>query len=200
MEKCDIKQVINELKSVLPQKWQMVNMYIEISENSWEIFYYCIIDGISKPVQCYNVDTIEEEKIDMAFNNIQGYVRPFLQNRTTNIITLTLFNDNLYRIKIDCPNLPDGSYDYKKEWIIRNATFLNLDEVIYNYHSYKQSQIIVFDKETGIFSNYQYSEQQLEELLKKESKIIVLSSNEKLNDNYSKMHLLKKLYTPLSNI
>lgn len=41
---------------VLPKNWSKVYLYAEIEEDSYEMFFYCFLQGENEPVQCYDLE------------------------------------------------------------------------------------------------------------------------------------------------
>ncbi len=119
------EKIANRLQSVLPVKWNKVCLYAEISEKSYEIFYYCFINGVDKPVQCYDLTKdyqIEEEQIDQVFEEINAILKPVRlaskepgKNVWTNY-TLVFESTGRFWEYFDYTNLENGTYEYKKQW------------------------------------------------------------------------------------
>lgn len=119
------EKIANCLQSVLPAKWNKVCLYAEISEKSYEIFYYCFINGVSRPVQCYDLTEdyqIEEEQIDNVFENINAILKPVwlaLKKSGEDVWTnYTLIFESTGRFweYFDYTNLENGAYEYKIQW------------------------------------------------------------------------------------
>ena len=121
-----MNEMLNSLKNILhtvmPKKWHKVILYAEISENSYDISFYCFIDGIKEPVQCYNLEKygIKEAKIDQAFEKINEVLKPFWKeaeekDKWTNC-TFTLFDDDKFNFDLDNTDLINYCYEYREQW------------------------------------------------------------------------------------
>lgn len=112
----------NILHTVMPKKWYKVILYAEILENSYDISFYCFIDGIKEPVQCYNLEKygIKEVEIDQAFEKINEVLKSFWKeaegkDKWTNC-TFTLFDDGKFNFNLDNTDLINYCYEYREQW------------------------------------------------------------------------------------
>lgn len=125
IDKETYKYIAEKLQPVLPVSWNKVCLYAEIQEKSYEIFFYCFVNGQAKPIQCYDLPKIydiEENKIDAVFeeinlvlNNVwknsEGKDKKFWSN-----FTFVLESTGKFNAYYDYTDLSEGSYEYKKVW------------------------------------------------------------------------------------
>lgn len=119
------EKIAHRLQRVLPAGWNKICMYAEISEKSYEISYYCFVNGKSKPIHCYAlVDEyqIEEKDIDEVFADINQLLKPFWKQSNESgkeawsNFTLVFESTGKFSGYYDYTDLSEGSYNYKKVW------------------------------------------------------------------------------------
>jgi len=115
-------ELANILQTVVPKKWYKVILYAEISENGYDISFYCFISGKKEALQCYNLERygITERAVDGAFEKIYTVLKPFWQesektNKWTNC-TFSLTHDGKFDLDLDYTDLMDNSYEYREQW------------------------------------------------------------------------------------
>lgn len=117
--------IADKLQGILPQGWNKVVFYAEVTGDSYEMFYYVFTSKSKEPIQCYDLPEsyeIEEEKIDEIFDDL--FVP--LREEQTNLIadgkepwtnyTMVLNSDGSFKVNYDFTSLDDGGYEYRKEW------------------------------------------------------------------------------------
>ena len=123
--KKSFEKVSEKLQMVLPENWSKVCLYAEIEENSYEIFFYCYINGGKKPIQCYDLVEmyqIDEDEIDDIFFEINDVLKQEwlkLKEQGKDIwsnYTFILNSNGKFSEEYDYSDLTEGSYDYKKAW------------------------------------------------------------------------------------
>lgn len=119
------EKIASRLQPVLPVGWNKVCLYAEIAEKSYEIFFYCFINGTDGAVQCYDLMEeyqIEEEEIDEAFEDIYAILELIwqelkkLEEKTWTNYTLIFESTGRFKEYFDYTDLENGSYEYKKKW------------------------------------------------------------------------------------
>lgn len=114
-----------ELQTVLPEKWFKVILCAEISENCYDIYFYCFIDGVKEAVQCYTLGNygISEEMLDKAFEKIYNILMPFWsESAKTNewtSCTFSLTPDGSFNLDLDYTDLVNNCYEYREKWVER---------------------------------------------------------------------------------
>lgn len=117
--------IADKIQDVLPNGWKKVVFYAEVTDDSYEMFYYVFTSGSDKPIQCYDLPDkyeIDEDQIDAVFEKIY---EPLRKERSglvaegkepwTNY-TLLLTNDGSFKVDYDFTSLEDGGYEYRKTW------------------------------------------------------------------------------------
>ena len=117
--------IAKKIQVVLPKDWVKVIFYAEVTDDSYEMFYYVFMPDQDKPIQCYDLPDlyeIEEEQIDDIFEELYA---PLLEEKTQLIndgkepwtnYTLVLNGDGHFTVDFDFSSLEDGSYEYRKNW------------------------------------------------------------------------------------
>ncbi|MCI6185704.1 MAG: antitoxin YezG family protein [Spirochaetia bacterium] len=108
------------LQSVLPDTWELVHLYSELSENSHDISFYCKIKGNNNYINCYNLENfdISENEIDCAIEKISVQLREFWiasKDKWTNC-TFSLKSDGDFNFDIDYTDLTNCAYEYREQW------------------------------------------------------------------------------------
>lgn len=119
------KYIAEKLQPVLPVSWNKVCLYAEIQENSYEILFYCFVNGQAKPIQCYDLPEIydiEEDKIDATFDEINSVLNNVWKNsegkdkKCWSNFTFIFESTGKFNAYYDYTDLSEGSYEYKKVW------------------------------------------------------------------------------------
>lgn len=119
------EDVAKTLQPILPKGWNKVCLYAEITEKSYEILFYCFINGKIKPIQCYNLSEeyqIEEDDIDVVFQKVNDILKSIWlklkesDKETWSNYTLVFESTGKFSEYYDYSDLSEGSYEYKKIW------------------------------------------------------------------------------------
>lgn len=127
------EEITRVLQPVLPKGWNKICFYAELEENSYEMTYYCFINGKKKPLQCYQLVEeyqVEEYDIDNAFSKIWDILKLLWKNEKdagkgvwTNY-TLVFESTGKFLERYDYTDFSEGSYSYRKRWKERYLTQL----------------------------------------------------------------------------
>ena len=117
--------IANKIQDILPQGWKKVVFYAEVTDDSYEMFYYAFTSESDKPIQCYDLPElyeINEDQIDAIFEEIY---EPLREERSSLVsegkeawtnYTLILTEDGHFKVDYDFTSLEDGGYEYRKSW------------------------------------------------------------------------------------
>ncbi|MDR1978125.1 MAG: antitoxin YezG family protein [Synergistaceae bacterium] len=127
----DIFQAIADaLQAGLPADWNKICVYIELGDSYYEVTYYCFIDGMTEPIQCYKLPelyNITEEQIDSVASGIAAILKEARAKSDDkwSVATYVLTLDGKFKIDYDYTDLSGGSYNYKKQW---KSQYLNVEQ------------------------------------------------------------------------
>lgn len=117
--------IATKLQEILPADWEKVIFYAEVTDSSYEIFYYVFVSDREAPLQCYDIPElyeIEEEKIDEVFEELynpllaeQSDLEHQGKEKWTNY-TLVLENNGKFSVNYDFSPLELEGYNYLTEW------------------------------------------------------------------------------------
>jgi len=117
--------IARKIQDILPQGWNKLVFYAEVTDDSYEMFYYVFVPEFDKPIQCYDLpklSEIKEDEIDTIFKELY---EPLKAERARLITegkdpwsnyTLILTDDGHFKVDYDFTSLEDGGYDYRKAW------------------------------------------------------------------------------------
>ncbi len=117
--------IADKLQDILPQGWNKVVFYAEVTDDSYEMFYYVFTSESETPIQCYDLPDlyeIDEEQIDAAFEELYEPLREERANLITeekepwSNYTMVLTDDGHFKVDYDFTSLEDGGYEYRKVW------------------------------------------------------------------------------------
>ncbi len=117
--------IADKLQDILPQGWNKVVFYAEVTDDSYEMFYYVFTSESDKPIQCYDLpdlSDIEENQIDAIFEELYEPLRKERADLVTEgkdpwtNYTLVLTDDGHFKVDYDFTSLEDGGYEYRKAW------------------------------------------------------------------------------------
>jgi hypothetical protein len=119
------EMIAERIQDILPQGWKKVVFYAEVTDDSYEMFYYVFTSESDKPIQCYDLPDlyeIDENQIDAIFEELY---EPLRKERSSLIAegkepwsnyTLILNSDSSFKVDYDFTSLEDGGYEYRKQW------------------------------------------------------------------------------------
>lgn len=117
--------IADKIQDILPIGWKKVVFYAEVTDDSYEMFYYVFTTESDKPIQCYDLPElyeIDEDQIDAVFDELYDPLREEQvgliaegKEPWTNY-TMVLSDDGSFKVDYDFTSLEDGGYDYRKAW------------------------------------------------------------------------------------
>ena len=120
--------IADKLQDILPVGWKKVVFYAEVTDDSYEMFYYVFTTEGDKPIQCYDLPElyeIDEDQIDAVFDELYDPLREEQvgliaegKEPWTNY-TMVLSDDGSFKVDYDFTSLEDGGYDHRKMWKIK---------------------------------------------------------------------------------
>ena len=128
--------IANKLQTILPQGWNKVVFYAEVTDDSYEMFYYIFTSESDEPIQCYDLPDlyeINEDQIDEVFDELYA---PLLDEKSELIkdgnqpwttITLVFSEDGSFNVDYDYAYIDDG-FDHLKSW--KNKYLYNLNRAM----------------------------------------------------------------------
>ena len=117
--------IADKIQNILPVGWKKVVFYAEVTDDSYEMFYYVFTSENEKPIQCYDLPDfyeIDEDQIDAVFDELYDPLREEQSGLVsegkepwTNY-TMVLSEDGSFKVDYDFTSLEDGGYDYRLSW------------------------------------------------------------------------------------
>ncbi len=104
-------------------KWRKVVLYAELSENGYDISFYCFKDELSVPVQCYDMERfgVKETTINDTIDKVYEALKPFWNGSVksdkgawTNCTFILTKNE--CSMDVDYTDLVDCAYEYREQW------------------------------------------------------------------------------------
>ena len=113
------QQIVNELVKVLPQKWEKVRLYSQITKSSYEYFFYVYVNG--KYIQCYSDEMKSKYKINdydlqKVFDKLYEIMLPDQLDKKWYVATLLLDKSGKVSIEYEYKNYKESILEYKKIW------------------------------------------------------------------------------------
>lgn len=101
------QKIANQVNEMIPEDWEKILIYAEVSEGATEVFFYYYPEG-KEPVYCFNISNIfeiDEEKFDDMHDELMEYFEQlweeFKNNKQELWSNLTFILDNEGKFKID---------------------------------------------------------------------------------------------------
>jgi len=121
MNENEFQLIANELHTVLPTGWTKTVLYAEITENAYEIFYYCFVEGEDISIQCYKLPSlyeITEKQIDVTIDRIAAIIKKAYTETEDkwSVMTFNINSMGKFNVEYDYSDLSEGSYEFKKVW------------------------------------------------------------------------------------
>lgn len=109
--------IVNEIAELLPQNWGKVVMYSQITQNSYEIFFYVKYGGKYKSV--YNLEeetALSKREIRSAFKKVYELLLPDQIEKKWFCMTFILNNEGSFRVEYDYEDHSTNTFSYKSLW------------------------------------------------------------------------------------
>ena len=114
-------EIASQLQKILPVSWKKVCLYADVSEESYEMFYYVFFDKQVDSVQCYQLPqkfNISESDIDEVFAILAELLRTRKQegDETWKVFTFILSFDGEVDVYYAYDDHSEDSLAFKCKW------------------------------------------------------------------------------------
>lgn len=117
--------IATKIQEILPADWEKVVFYAEVTESSYEMFYYVYVPDCETPLQCYDIPDlyeVDEEQIDEVFGDLYT---PLLEEQLDfekqgkdkwTSYTFVLESNGKFSVNYDYSEADSNVSDYFAEW------------------------------------------------------------------------------------
>lgn len=114
-------EIASQIQKILPVSWKKVCLYADVSEESYELFYYVFVDEQAAPIQCYQLPQfydIFESDIDNIFSSLAKILRTrkVENNETWTVFTFILTANGSVDVYYDYDDHSEDSFIAKRKW------------------------------------------------------------------------------------
>lgn len=128
------QEIATQLNEMIPEDWEKVLMYTEVSEGADTGYFYYYPEGAQSPICCfdiYNIFEIDEDTYDEMHDKLMEYFRElweeFKNNKQEPWTNLTFTLDNTGKFKIDYDYTDLSEADNYEQRIIWEYKYLGMD-------------------------------------------------------------------------
>ena len=111
--------ITNELLTVLPEEWQEVIFYGELTEGGFSFDYYVDIEG-NLFTQCFKLEGLNRQDIMNTFRKIYSIILPLWKSldkdKQWSNFTFILNRSGNFKAEFDYTNLQENAYAYHQKW------------------------------------------------------------------------------------
>lgn len=111
--------ITNQLLTVLPEEWQEVIFYGELTEGGFSFDYYVDIEG-KLFTQCFKLEGLNRRDIMNTFRKIYSIILPVWKeldkDKQWSNFTFILNKSGYFKAEFDYTNLEENAYAYHQEW------------------------------------------------------------------------------------
>lgn len=117
MEKEMLQSITENLIKVLPENWEKVASYIQVTESSYDIFFHVKLNGVY--IQCFNLEKdygITRKELRDSFKKIAESVKNDQNEKKWYVMTFLLSNDGKFSVEYEYNDYSENSIAYKNQW------------------------------------------------------------------------------------
>jgi len=111
------QNLVNEIADLLPQNWGRVVMYSQITQNSYEIFFY--VKKGEGYISVYNLEeetSLSKRDIRAAFKKIYELLLPDQIEKNWFCMTFILTKEGFFKVEYDYEDHSTNTLSYKSQW------------------------------------------------------------------------------------
>ncbi|MCI6954319.1 MAG: antitoxin YezG family protein [Spirochaetia bacterium] len=111
------EEIAKNLVTVLPENWEKVCLYCQLTKNSYEFFFYVKVDG--NYIQNFDLEKsykITRKEIRDCFKNLNTILRPDYEAKSYYVMTFILANNGKFTTEYEYKDYSEKSLEYKKTW------------------------------------------------------------------------------------
>ena len=110
--------IYDKVKPIIPTESDKTVFFASITQTSYEVFFYALIDG--NPVQCYELaeeSKLDENELDSVFAAIVDIIKEskFFHDDNNNVVTITVDKSGI-KMDVEYYEKDARMYKIKKEW------------------------------------------------------------------------------------
>lgn len=112
--------VAEELVTVLPEKWEKVMLYSQITDDSYEFFFYVQVG--EQFIQCYELEQefgIPRKEIRKCFSKLNDILKSDYKEKKWYVLTYLLDKNGKFTTEYEYTDYSENSLDYKKQWKVK---------------------------------------------------------------------------------
>lgn len=111
------KEIAKNLVTVLPENWEKVCLYCQLTKDSYEFFFYVKVDG--NYIQNFDLEKtykITRKEIRDCFKNLNTVLRSDYESKNYYVMTFILANNGKFTTEYEYTDYSEKSLEYKKNW------------------------------------------------------------------------------------
>lgn len=111
------KEIAKNLVTVLPENWEKVCLYCQLTKDSYEFFFHVKVDG--NYIQNFDLEKsykITRKEIRDCFKNLYTILRPDYETKNYYVMTFILANSGKFTTEYEYTDYSEKSLEYKKTW------------------------------------------------------------------------------------
>ena len=109
--------IAQELVKVLPDNWEKVCLYVQPTDDTYEVFFHVLVDGHF--IQCFELEkqfSITRQELRQCFSILNTIIKPDYQEKHWYVLTYILDKSGKFITEYEYIDHSEHSLDYKKQW------------------------------------------------------------------------------------
>lgn len=109
--------IANKLVELQPNGWSKVVAYAQITEESYEIFFYTMINGgFLKNYELEKTNNLSRAQVRACFKVLYDELLPDYKENHWYVCTIQIENSGQFIIEYEYTDYSEDSMEYKKTW------------------------------------------------------------------------------------
>lgn len=110
-------EITEKLVQVLPEGWEKVCLYCQLTDSTYEFFFHVKVGG--KYIQCYDLEKsykITRAELRDCFKQLYSILKPDYINNHFYVMTFILDRAGKFKTEYEYKDFSEVSLEYKKTW------------------------------------------------------------------------------------
>lgn len=117
MDNTIYNEITKNLVTVLPENWDKVCLYCQITNDSYEFFFHVKVEG--NYIQSFDLEKsykISRKELRECFKKLNDVVKPEYEEKKFYVMTFILEKNGKFSTEYEYTDYSERSLDYKKSW------------------------------------------------------------------------------------
>lgn len=111
------KEIAENLVKVLPNGWEDVKLYAQLTKSSYEFFFHVKVNG--EYIQCFNLEEkygISKKMLRDVFKSLYALLKPDFEEKNWFVMTYSLTKAGKFNVDYEYTDYSEKTLEYKEQW------------------------------------------------------------------------------------